>query len=123
VVVRHHRREADTAMPHHHSADAILARRRQQRVPHDLAVEVGMDIDPARRDQPVAGVDLFATAAHRAANGADAPLIDGYIAGKSGSAGAVDNRSVADDQIVHDETLVLCLIRGALRPACEACYF
>ena len=48
VLVGLHRREADAAVAHHDGRDAVPARRREHRVPGDLAVEVGVDVDEAR---------------------------------------------------------------------------
>ena len=58
VAVRVHRREADAAVAHDHGGDAVPARRREQRVPGDLAVEVGVDVDEAGGDQQAVGVEV-----------------------------------------------------------------
>ena len=51
------RGEADAAVAHHDGGDAVPARRRQQRVPRDLAVVVGVDVDEAGRHEGAVGVD------------------------------------------------------------------
>ena len=48
VPVGLHRREADAAVAHHDRGDAVPARRREQRVPGDLTVEVRVHVDEAR---------------------------------------------------------------------------
>ena len=51
VPVGPHRREADAAVAHDHGRDAVPRRRREQRVPGDLAVVVRVHVDPARGDE------------------------------------------------------------------------
>ena len=53
-----HRREADAAIAEQDRGDAMPARRRQQRVPHRLAVVMRVHVDPAGGDQEAVGVDL-----------------------------------------------------------------
>ena len=48
--------EPDTAVAHHHRGDAVPAGRRDVRVPRDLGVVVGVDVDEPGGDEP-AGVD------------------------------------------------------------------
>ena len=52
------RGEADAAVAHRDRRDAVDRRRRDDRVPGDLAVEVGVDVDEPGRDQEAVGVDL-----------------------------------------------------------------
>ena len=54
-------READAAVAHDHGGDAVPDRRREQRVPGDLAVVVRVHVDEAGRDGEAGGVDLLAT--------------------------------------------------------------
>ena len=63
VLVGLHRREADAAVAHHDRGDAVPARRREQRVPGDLAVEVRVHVDEAGRDERAVGVDRLARGA------------------------------------------------------------
>src|SRR4051794_41656578 len=46
VAVGPRRREADSAVAHHHGGDAVPAGGADLRVPRDLAVVVGVDVDP-----------------------------------------------------------------------------
>ena len=73
-------REAHAAVAHHDGGDAVPARRREVRVPGDLAVVVGVDVDPARGHEQALGVDLPAALAHVAADGDDAVAVDGDVA-------------------------------------------
>ena len=50
-------REPDAAVAHHHGGDAVPGARRHPRVPRDLGVVVGVDVDPARGDEPAVGID------------------------------------------------------------------
>ena len=66
---------------------------------------MGVDVDPAGRDQQAARVDLAPPAlAHLAHRGDDA-AVDRDVAGEARAPGAVDDRSVANHQIVHDSNL------------------
>ena len=65
VAVGRGGREADAAVAHHHGGDAVPDRRREQRVPGDLAVVVGVHVDEAGGDGEAGGVDLFATRGRR----------------------------------------------------------
>ena len=58
VAVAAHRRESDAAVAEHRGGDSVPARRREQRVPRDLAVEVGVRVDEPRGDEQPVGVDL-----------------------------------------------------------------
>ena len=104
-LARAHRREADAAVAHDHRGDAVPARRREQRVPGDLAVVVGVDVDEARRDQQAVGVDVRRAAASSSSPGVadlgDAAVVDGDVGGPGVGTGAVDQRAAADHELVH----------------------
>ena len=94
-------RETDTAVAHDHGGDAVPQRRREQRVPRDLAVVVGVHVDEAGRDDEAGGVELFSTRLVDGADGGDAAVVDGDVGEHGGSPATVDHRSVADHEIVH----------------------
>ena len=96
-----HRREADAAVAEHHRGDAVPARGREQRIPHRLAVVMRVHVDPAGRDQEAVGVDLAPARTQLAADRRDAVAHDGDVARKGRLAGAVDDLSAADDDVVH----------------------
>ncbi len=52
-----HRRESHSAVPADHGGDAVQARRLQQRIPADLPVVVGVDVDEPRRHDATGGVE------------------------------------------------------------------
>ncbi len=58
LLARLNRRKADSAVAHHDRRNAVPARRTEVRIPGDLAVIVRVDINPSRRDDEAAGVDL-----------------------------------------------------------------
>ena len=55
----------DAAVAHRDRGDAVQRRRRDDRVPGDLAVEVGVDVDEAGGDERAVGVDLAVRRARR----------------------------------------------------------
>ena len=101
LATRAHRREADSAVAHDDGGDAVPTRRRDVGVPGDLPVVVGVDVDPSRREHEPAGVDLTPPSLIGLANRGDATGVDGHVAGAPRCAGAVDDRGVPYDQIVH----------------------
>ena len=58
LLARADRREADAAVAHHERGDAVPRRRREQRIPGDLSVVVGVHVHPAGRDDRAARVEL-----------------------------------------------------------------
>ena len=93
--------EADAAVAHHERGDAVPRRRGELRVPGDLAVVVGVDVDPARRDQQAVSFDDSGGAALDRAHLGDAAGIHRDIGGTCRPAGPVDQRPTLDDQVVH----------------------
>ena len=96
-----HRREADAAIAEQDRRDAMPRRRRQHRVPGRLAVVMGVDIDPAGRDQQAVRVDLALRRPGLAADRGDPAAIDRNVAGKGFAPGAVDDGAAANDDVVH----------------------
>ena len=93
--------EADAAVPHHDGGDAVPAGGREQRVPGDLAVEVGVDVDEARGDNLPRCVDRLAALGLDAADGGYLAVVDGDVALEGSLSRPIDNGAVADNQIVH----------------------
>ena len=62
----------------------------------DLGVEVGMQVDEARRHGMAGGVDFLAALAADFADGADGVAVDGDVAFEGLVARAVDDGAVAD---------------------------
>ena len=101
AMVLLHRRKADAAVAEHHRSDAMPARRREQRVPHRLAVIVRVDVDPAGRDQETVGVDFALGRALLAAHRGDAVAGDRHVTRERRLAGAIDDGAAANDDVVH----------------------
>ena len=86
LAARAHRREADAAVAHDDRGDAVPARRREQRIPADLAVVVGVDVDEAGRDQQPVGVDRApGRSAGQIADLGDDAVVDRDVGGPRGA--------------------------------------
>src|SRR5262245_62794071 len=68
-------------------------------IPDRLAIVVGMDVDEARRDDAILGINLFRPAAIEAPDGGDARAADRHVALAPCGSGSVDDHAVADDEI------------------------
>ena len=107
--------EADAAVAHDDGGDAVPEGGGEEGVPGDLAVEVGVDVDEAGGDEFAVGVDFFAA---EVVDFADerrrrpSSMATSALAG--GRAGAVDDESVADDEIVHGGSFGLVVAVGAV---------
>src|SRR5262249_48899432 len=77
------------------------AGRREQRIPHRLAVVMGMHVDPARRDEQAIGIDLAPRRSLLAAHGSNAIVLDRDIAAERRLAGPIDDGAAANDDVVH----------------------
>src|SRR5262249_26952131 len=75
--------------------------RREHRVPRDLSVVVRVNVDPARRDEQVPRVDLAPAARAHRPDGGDPAVIDRDVRRATWSPRAVDDRPVANHQVVH----------------------
>ena len=51
------RGERDAAVAHHDAGDAVVAAAGPDRIPRQLRVEVRVDVDEARRHQPIGGIE------------------------------------------------------------------
>ncbi len=101
VTVGTHGREADPAVARDHGGDAVPARRREKRVPGDLAVVVGVDVHEPGCDERPVGVDLSLAAPCDLSHLDHDATAHGDIGGARRGPGAVDDRSPPDDQVVH----------------------
>jgi len=99
--MRRRRHDPETAIAGYDGRYAQRWRGRQGRVPGDLRVVMGMDVDDARHQGQSAGVDDFSSVSADLANGGDAPISDGDIGAAGIMAEPIDNRRAADHEIVH----------------------
>ena len=111
VTVGLHRREADTAVPHHDGGHAVPARRREHRVPRDLPVEVRVHVDEAGRHQQPVGVEHFARGAVDATDFGDDTVGDGDVGSARGRARTVDDGAALHHEVVHGHRTSLKKLR------------
>ena len=106
-LARTERRERHAAVAHDHRRDAVPARRAHERVPTDLGVEMGVEVDEPRRDQPPVRLDdLGGSRRVDVAHGDDAVAVDRDVRPYGRRARAVDHCATPDHQIVsHRATL------------------
>ena len=89
--------DAVAAVAGHNRGDAVPARRRQRRVPQDLGVVVGVDVDEPGDDEPSRRVDL--AAAVDLGPDLDHPaVVDADVGPKCRRAGPVDHRPSPDGE-------------------------
>ena len=115
-----HRGEAEAAVADHDRRDAVPARDGAVRIPEQLRVVMGMQIDEAGRDDQSRGVDRL-----RGVGGAqppdfrDAAVLDADVAAKARHPRSVHHHSIANDQIElrHGSTSVARLMRTISAPS------
>ncbi len=107
-----HRSETNATVAGDDGGHPVTAGRLQQRVPADLPVVVGVDVDESGRDDLAGGVDGLGgiafqrrTARPAAPNLDDLAVLDGDVGVESVRAGAVDDGATGDFQIEHDYSL------------------
>ncbi len=103
AVARLARREGDPAIAQHHRGHPVPARRRTHRVPGQLGVEMGVDVDEAGGDVRALGIDDPPALTHLrgGAHRHHSVAIHRHVGAHGRRAGAVDHRAVGDHQIVH----------------------
>ena len=92
-------RQREAAVAAEHRGDAVLHRRARGRVPEQLGVVVRVQVDEARRERLPLCVNGFRGLFVDVADGDDPPVTHADVAATGGRAGAVDDLSVADQQI------------------------
>ena len=75
--------------------------RTEVRIPGDLPVVMGVDIDPAWSDQQPGSVDFALGGASLAPNRRDGSRVDRDVAGERRFPAAVDDFAIADYQVMH----------------------
>ena len=113
VVLGVHGREGHAAVAHHDRGDAVPARRARDRVPRELGVEVGVDVDEAGGDEATVGVELARAARVDGPHLDDAPTGDRDVRDPRGCPGPVHDGPVADHQVGrHGRSVVSVLARS-----------
>ena len=69
---------------------------------------MGVHVDPAGRDQKSVGVDVAPGRSLLAADGGNAAVLYGDVAGERRLAGAVDDGAAANDDVVHESRSLVC---------------
>ena len=109
AVVRLDRREAEAAVADYHRGDPVPSRNGQVRIPENLGVVMGVQVDKTRRDDQPAGVDYFGALMRvDPSNPGDSPVLDADIAAKARRAGTVNHHPVRDHQIEFRHRRVSC---------------
>ena len=94
--------DTKTTISGDHAGHAVPRRDGEHRVPHHLGVVMGVDVDEARRDDAVLGIDGRPRASRCLANGDDGAVTNAEIARSGGRARAVDDHAPGDlDVVVH----------------------
>ncbi len=104
VLVGPDRGEPDAAVAEQDRGDPVDRRGRDVGVPGDLAVVVGVDVDPARRDDHPGGVDFSYSGSDVVAgrlDGDDRFAVDCDVGQSSVGTCPVDHRAIANHQVVH----------------------
>ena len=100
--------ETNATIAHHDGGDTVPTGRGEVRVPCGLRVVMGMHVDPAGRDDQPVGVDFStAVSSHRAGrpDGDDRVAVDRYFTKVWLSVGPVDDRAVANHDVMHDHIM------------------
>ena len=98
-------RQREAAVAAEDRGDAVLDRRARGRVPEQLCVVVGVQVDEARRQRLPLGVNGFRGRVIDVTDGDDPPVADADVAVAGGHAGAVDDFGIADEQVEHEGLL------------------
>jgi hypothetical protein len=104
-------RDAHAAIAHDDRGDAVPTRWADRRVPADLRVVMGVRVDEAGGDDEAGGVDRLCRAVADSADIGNPAAHDSDIGAASRGAGAVDNSSALDQQVVGH--LFISSLRGA----------
>ncbi len=77
------------------------ARRAADRVPEQLGVEMGVDVDEAGRDHPSGGVELTSSGFLEDTDIGNAVAVDRHIGAPRGRAGPVDDLATSNHDVMH----------------------
>src|SRR2546425_9596073 len=125
------RRQCEPAIAHDHGGDAVPAGAAPELVPGHLSVHMGVAVDEARRGDQAVGVERALRHRSDAPDLDDPAVLDSDVTAIARGARAVDDRSVADQQIQTHGVSPLkgslhttpALPRGRFDSASPAAYF
>ena len=112
-------REGHAAIAQQRSGHAMPADRRAARIPADLGIEMGMDVDEARRHMQAVGVDFAPGAAADLADFGDQATVDGHVAGKGLAAAAVNNLAATNHDVMCHRKSPLQSLLSSLNQPCQ----
>ena len=118
-VLRPARGEGDAAVAEQGGGDAMPGHRRHVRIPADLGIEMGVQIDEAGRDGMAGGVDLLLAGLRHCADRGDRIAVNGDVNFLGRIARAVHDEAVADYQIMSQLDSPCGWVR---RPLCHICH-
>ena len=101
AVARPARRDGEAAVADHHAGHAQCHRRRRERIPQELRIVVGVQVDDAGGQRQALCVDPAACGAEVLADGGDAAVLHRQVACAGRRAEPVDERCVFDYEVVH----------------------
>ena len=82
------------------NADPVVAAARSDRVPRQLRVEVSVDVDEARRDHPIGGIDHPGCRTDDVGGDVDDLIVDDrYISHPRRRTRAIDHRAMANEHV------------------------
>ena len=93
--------DREAAVAAEHGGDTVQRRRARGRVPEQLGVIVGVDVDEPRRDDQPGHVDAPGGRLVGRADGDDAAVADSHVAPAGRRAGPVDDVSAHEQQVEH----------------------
>src|SRR5262249_30908107 len=99
--------DGEAAVADHRRGDAERGRGRSERIPGELRVVVGVVVDDARHQRQTVGVDGFAVLLFRSARFKDYTPGNSKIASRRGATQAVEEKRIADHEVVHAPMLPL----------------
>jgi len=113
-------RDRESAVADHHRGHAQRNRRRGKRVPGELRIEVGVQIDDPRGKDMALRVHLLSAARSNLAHRADPAAVDGQFPILDRMAQAIAEQCIANHGVMHAGLLpVVCVRVDARRARCE----
>ena len=101
MLVGRRGRQRESAVAAEHRGDTVLQRRARRRVPEQLRVVVGVQVDEAGCERLPFRINGFRGQVIHIADRDDQSVLHPDIAAPGGSAGAVDDLGIANQKIEH----------------------
>ena len=101
TISRCGRGQGETAVATHRGGDAVQRRGAQGRIPEQLRVVVGVQVDEARRHHQAVSLNGHVRLVVHRADLDDAPIDNAHVPLRAGSAAAVDHVTAVNQKIEH----------------------